>query len=43
MLSSGQLKRETLVWKPGMPAWIKAADVPELASLFANVPPPLPS
>ncbi|MEI6737092.1 MAG: SPFH domain-containing protein [Pseudomonadota bacterium] len=41
-LSSGQLKRDTLVWKNGMAQWLKAGDVAELASLFANTPPPLP-
>src|SRR4051812_13661095 len=43
MASSGQLKRETLVWKQGMPQWTKASDVTELSSLFGSVPPPLPS
>jgi membrane protease subunit (stomatin/prohibitin family) len=43
MASSGQLKRETLVWKQGMPQWTKAGEVGELGSLFASVPPPLPS
>jgi membrane protease subunit (stomatin/prohibitin family) len=42
MASSGQLKRETLVWRQGMPAWTKASDVGELGNLFASVPPPLP-
>jgi membrane protease subunit (stomatin/prohibitin family) len=42
-VASGQLKRETLVWKQGMPAWTKAAEVGDLAGLFASVPPPLPS
>jgi len=40
--STGQINRNTLVWKNGMPQWAKAGDVPELAPLFANVPPPLP-
>src|SRR5689334_13316987 len=40
--STGQINRNALVWKNGMPQWAKAGDVPELASLFANVPPPLP-
>jgi membrane protease subunit (stomatin/prohibitin family) len=43
MLANGQLKRETLVWRQGMPSWSRASDVPELGSLFASVPPPLPS
>jgi membrane protease subunit (stomatin/prohibitin family) len=40
--ASGLLKRDSLVWKAGMAQWAKASDVGELASLFANVPPPLP-
>jgi len=39
---SGQVQRTTLVWKPGMAAWIAADSVPELQSLFATLPPPLP-
>ncbi|HET7461648.1 MAG TPA: SPFH domain-containing protein [Longimicrobium sp.] len=39
---TGALTPETLVWKQGMPAWTPAAQVDELASLFASVPPPLP-
>jgi hypothetical protein len=39
---SGQLTRQTLVWKQGMPEWIAAEKVPELASLFQSGPPPLP-
>lgn len=43
MANSGQLKRETLVWKQGMASWTKAGEVSELGALFASVPPPLPS
>jgi membrane protease subunit (stomatin/prohibitin family) len=39
---SGKLTRSTLVWKNGMAAWAAAETVPELQSLFASVPPPLP-
>lgn len=42
MLQQGTFNRETLVWKQGMSAWIKAGEVAELASLFSAVPPPLP-
>lgn len=38
-----QVTRDTLVWKAGLAAWTKASEVPELAGLFAAVPPPLPS
>lgn len=41
-VGGGQVKRETLVWKEGMAQWTPAGQVPELASLFASAPPPLP-
>ena len=34
--------RQTLVWKQGMANWTPAESVPDLANLFAAVPPPLP-
>ena len=40
--STGELNRNTLVWKPGMAQWVKAGEVAELAALFANTPPPIP-
>ncbi len=40
--TSGGLKRDSLVWKAGMAQWVKASDVAELSSLFANTPPPVP-
>jgi membrane protease subunit (stomatin/prohibitin family) len=39
---SGEVTRQSLVWKSGMAAWIAAEGVAELQSLFASVPPPLP-
>jgi hypothetical protein len=41
-VAGGLLTRETHVWKPGMGAWALAGTVPELAPLFAAVPPPIP-
>ena len=41
-VTTGQLKRDTLVWTTGMPQWTAAGLVPELKSLFENSPPPLP-
>jgi membrane protease subunit (stomatin/prohibitin family) len=41
-VTGGQVTRQSLVWRPGMAAWAAADSVPELASLFAAVPPPLP-
>lgn len=40
--SAGSLTQASLVWKAGMAQWAKAGEVPELAPLFANVPPPVP-
>ena len=41
-ISAGKITRDTLVWKNGMPQWSRAGEVPELAGLFANQPPPIP-
>lgn len=41
-ISSGEITRQTLVWKSGMAQWTAAGEVAELAALFADVPPPLP-
>ncbi|MDB5307064.1 MAG: domain / Band 7 family protein [Gemmataceae bacterium] len=38
----GKITRSTLVWRQGMANWVAADTVPELQSLFANAPPPLP-
>ncbi len=40
-IQSGQITRETLVWKQGMAQWTAAGQVQELQPLF-NAPPPLP-
>lgn len=40
---AGQLTRASLVWKEGMSQWVAAGEVAELATLFANMPPPLPN
>ena len=41
MVVSGNLTRDTLVWASGMEGWMPAGES-ELASLFADMPPPLP-
>ncbi len=38
----GEVKPDTLVWKQGMAQWAKAIEVPEVASLVARTPPPIP-
>jgi membrane protease subunit (stomatin/prohibitin family) len=42
LVQSGQINRETLVWKDGMANWTKASEVPELSVVFGSVPPPVP-
>lgn len=41
-VQSGQLTRDSLVWKEGMANWAPAGQVPELSSLFGAMPPPIP-
>src|SRR5689334_11362710 len=40
-LESLGLRRETLVWRKGLPDWVAAGRVPELLDVF-DEPPPLP-
>ncbi len=40
--NAGALGADTLVWRTGMAQWRPAGQVPELASVLASVPPPLP-
>ena len=42
-VTDGSMTRQTLVWKPGMAGWVAAEGVEELQSLFAAMPPPLPT
>ncbi|WP_433533206.1 SPFH domain-containing protein [Micromonospora sp. CA-263727] len=39
---AGTLGPETLVWRAGMAQWQPAGQLPEIASVLASVPPPLP-
>jgi len=41
-IQSGEIARETLVWKQGMADWVAAEQAPDLSKLFASGPPPLP-
>jgi membrane protease subunit (stomatin/prohibitin family) len=40
--SMGRLNAQSLVWTHGMKEWTAAGQVPALASILANVPPPVP-
>ena len=42
MAQSGQINASVLVWAQGMPQWVAASSVPELAQLFMATPPPMP-
>ncbi len=42
MLQTGQFNQQSLVWSQGMAGWIGAGQVPQLASVFSSMPPPLP-
>ena len=39
----GRLTRETLVWRQGLADWTPAGQLADLSSVFAGLPPPLPS
>ncbi|TBL34508.1 DUF4339 domain-containing protein, partial [Verrucosispora sp. SN26_14.1] len=41
-VAAGTLGPETLAWRAGMAQWQPAGQLPELASVLASVPPPLP-
>ena len=41
-IAQGQIQRNTLVWKNGMPNWAPISTLPEFANAFGAVPPPLP-
>lgn len=42
LIDAGKINRETLVWKPGLPEWVKANQISELANLFFHIPTPPP-
>jgi membrane protease subunit (stomatin/prohibitin family) len=42
LVQSGQLTKDTHVWKQGMAEWALAGTIEELSALFAAVPPPPP-
>jgi membrane protease subunit (stomatin/prohibitin family) len=42
LATAGTINLQSQVWKKGMPAWAAANTVPELSTVFNNVPPPLP-
>ncbi len=43
MAAEGTLAAESLVWSPGSDGWRPAGEVPELAAILGQLPPPLPT
>ncbi|MBQ6074887.1 MAG: SPFH domain-containing protein [Lachnospiraceae bacterium] len=39
MAQSGQINRQTLIWKPGMPAWAPLEEMSDLISVISSIPP----
>ena len=42
LIAEGRVTKETYVWKPGMPDWKLAENVPDVLRLVALTPPPIP-
>lgn len=43
LVSQGLMTRDTLVWKTGLPNWVKAGELPDLSTIFlSQTPPPIP-
>ncbi|MEF8759250.1 MAG: DUF4339 domain-containing protein [Candidatus Accumulibacter sp. UW25] len=40
LIAVGKLKKDTFVWRPGMPKWEVVANVPDILKLVALAPPP---
>lgn len=43
MAASGNFSKNSLVWKQGMENWVPAEKMPDLQTLFGEVPPPVPT
>jgi len=43
MISSGNVVRTTLLWRPGLTRWDLAENIPDVLKLVALMPPPLPT
>lgn len=42
LIQQGTVQPNTLAWKAGMPNWLPASNIAELAAFFAQTPPPVP-
>ena len=43
LICEGKVDKTTYVWRPGMPQWARAENVPEVLKIVALTPPPLPT
>lgn len=43
LITEGRLKKDTYVWRPGMPDWRQAENIAEVLRLVALAPPPFPA
>ena len=43
LIAQGQITSDTLVWKNGMPSWVKISELSEFSNSFGAMPPPLPT
>lgn len=41
-IQGGQITRDTLAWRQGMPTWSPLGSMPEFANMFGACPPPIP-
>ncbi|MEM6639122.1 MAG: SPFH domain-containing protein [Pseudomonadota bacterium] len=41
-IEAGEVSRDSLMWTTGLSEWTDAGDLPDMASLFKDQPPPLP-
>lgn len=41
LINKGTFNGDTMVWKVGMPQWVKASEVPELSTLLSQQTPPM--
>ena len=42
LVNEKTISKDTLMWKPGMPNWAPAEEIPEILKLVVLIPPPLP-
>ena len=43
LITEGRVKKETLIWRFGMPKWDVPENIPDVLRLIALAPPPIPT